>query len=294
MADPRVTSARFSITIDGQAACVPTLVTGGDAYADVVEVDIGAEGLVDKRVGGVHYRDIDVTCAMDVAPVMQEWISSTLTRRYVPKSGSVGILDANNAERLSLAFENALLNEVAFPALDGAAKDAALLHLRITPERVRRTPGSGVVAPPPRSQGTLVSSFRLEIAGLVTNRVSRIEPFSVRVDMQEDPLGERREPVRTPGKLSVSDLVVTLSEIDVDPWARWHEDFVINGKNDASQERTGTLRLLGADLKTAMVELTLQGLGIYSLTSLPVTRTGGPATVQAAMYCQRVSIGFGK
>jgi hypothetical protein len=290
--DPRLTSARFAITIDGQVAAQPKQVTGGDAFADVAEQVIGAGGTVRKHLSGLRYRDIEVTCGPDMGPVLRDWISDTVTGRDARKSGSVGILDANGAEQVRLDFENALLTEVALPALDGGMKDPALLHLRISPERVRRGPGDGTFsAPATKTKTWLVSSFRLDIPGLETRRVSRVEPLTVRVEAEPDTIGQQRVIEKVPGRLVVPNLVVTLSQLDVDTWAKWHEDFVINGRNDASQERTGILRLMGADLKTVFVELTLRGLGIFSLRPMPATPEAMP-TVQASMYCQQLAMAF--
>jgi hypothetical protein len=286
----RTSGARFSITIDGLTAASPKAVTGGDAVGDVVEEIVGPDGVARKHIAAVRYTDFEVTCGPDMARPMKDWIEATLARNYVRKSGSVGLHDLNGAERVRLDFTDALLTEVGFPALDGASKDGALLHLKLSPDHVRRLQGSGIEAALARTRAWGVANFRLDIPGLETRRVTRVEPFVVKLALEEQSIGELRDPARGAAKLLVPDLVVTLSEIDAASWFAWHEDFVVNGNCGPDRERSGTLQLLSTDLKTVVAELSFNGLGIYSLTTSSATTPEASPTVRAAMYCESVAV----
>src|SRR5262249_35858646 len=93
--------------------------------------------------------------------------------------------------------------------------------------------------------------------GLDCSRVSRIEPFSVRLRGA----GGKRAAAR----LEFPDLKVTLSEATSKAWADWHEDFVVKGNNGAGKTKTGVLTLLSADHKGELARVRLSGVGIYRL-----------------------------
>ena len=48
-------------------------------------------------------------------------------------------------------------------------------------------------------------------------------------------------------------------------WLAWHKEFVIEGKNDDAQEKTGTLKFLSPNRKTALLTITFHHLGIIAV-----------------------------
>jgi hypothetical protein len=288
----RTSGARFSLTIDGVAAASPKLVTGGDAVGDVVEEKVGPDGIALKHIAGVRYTDIEVTCGPDMAAPLKDWIQATLARSYLRKGGSVGLLDLDGAERTRLDFVDALLTEIGFPGLDAASKDAALLHLKLSPEWVRRLPGSGPEVGLMKPKTWTVGGFRVDITNLETKRVARVEPFVVRLALEDQAVGEVRDFAKAVARIEVPDLVVTLPESDAATWRDWHEDFVVKGNCTQDRERTGTLQLLSIDLKTPVLQLSFDGLGIYSLTTNSAATPEALPTVRASMYCEGVGVTF--
>ena len=74
---------------------------------------------------------------------------------------------------------------------------------------------------------------------------------------------------------------------------KWHESFVIDGKNSTDQERTGRLQYLSQDLKTVLLTVNFTGLGIFKLTPEKVEAgSENIRRVRAEMYCENIQLEF--
>jgi hypothetical protein len=196
-------------------------------------------------------------------------------------------------ERRRVAFSNALLTEVAFPALDAASKDAAQISAKLTPEFTQRSSASGA-----KLGGSLTkvtqkqwrrSNFRLTIDGLDCTRVSRIEPLIVRQPLVDSPVGEARTYGPEPSALDIGDLVVTLAESHAQDWYAWHDNFLLKGNNSPPFEKTGKLQFLASNLKDVLFELAFKGLGIHGLTTEGQQQADGIPRLRASMYCEELA-----
>ena len=108
---------------------------------------------------------------------------------------------------------------------------------------------------------------------------------SLRITRNLVPAQSEGKAFSIPGKVDVSDLVVTLPESGADTWSSWHQSFVIEGKGDEMQ---GTIELLDPSLKATLFAVQLAGLGIFSLENVPSQAGQKAAEVVARMYCEEV------
>jgi hypothetical protein len=94
------------------------------------------------------------------------------------------------------------------------------------------------------------------------------------------------------GAVDVPDMRVTFAEASIATWAAWHQEFVVDGKNDAAHEKAGTLTLLAANGKDQLGAVTFSGLGIYRLSpaSGDDKTAAQVARVVADLYCQRMQL----
>jgi hypothetical protein len=94
-----------------------------------------------------------------------------------------------------------------------------------------------------------------------------------------------------PGPLSFPNLTVTLHESSAGDWQRWFEDFVVQGHNDDTMEKTGTLTLVGQPWEqspeTGLARIGLFNVGIFHLKGPNETPTSPPHVV-ASLYCERM------
>jgi hypothetical protein len=151
-----------------------------------------------------------------------------------------------------------------------------------------------------RARPMLASNFRLSIDGLDTSRVNKVDAFVLkqvaaslsnvdRRDLEQQlkkkaESGERRELAPGATVSDVSDLVFSVLTTSVGSLEKWFDSFVVQGKNAASEERTGKLELLGPDMQTVLLTVTLRGLGIYRLAP------SGETSVEARLYVESATI----
>src|SRR5262249_23195024 len=149
-----------------------------------------------------------------------DWVTATWDSKFVRRSGAVLSLDRSNTEQARFEFQEALLAEIAFPALDAASKEAGLLTLTLRPQKTNEVPrvkgGKKQATGDGKGKGWVVANFRLDISGLDCTQVNRIEPFAVRV------------PAPAKGKrIEFPNLTVTLAEATARSWTAWHENVAI-------------------------------------------------------------------
>jgi hypothetical protein len=86
-------------------------------------------------------------------------------------------------------------------------------------------------------------------------------------------------------------LAFTIEEAGADLLFAWHQDFVINGNNQATAEKNGTLQFLapnGSDVFT----LTFHNLGIFKLARERTANAQAPRRLRAEMYCDGIDFQY--
>jgi len=291
---------RFAVEIDGVNAGFVRSVEGGNASSDVITEKLGPDGIRHKHIAGVKYEDVAITCGVGMSKALYSWVAATLTgTTHLRKDGAIIGSDYTLSEVSRLNFYHALMSEVAFPALDSGAKDAAYLAVRMSPEYVRRVSGSrgkiGSGSGPAKGQARkqwLRNGFRLDIPGLVTSAVTKIDAITVRQVVEQQPIGELRDYEKQPAYLDVSDLAVELAESHAESFYDWIEDFVVKGNSGANAEKNGTLQYLAPNGDVHFT-LNFHNLGIFTVKPLRFeSGSEDVRRVRAEMYCEAISFNF--
>jgi hypothetical protein len=231
---------RNILHIDGAVCGFVKSAESGGGVADIIE-EPPLGGLVKKRVGQPRWEDLELQVDLQLTDKVYNWIAASW--RGDPQARNVLIttvdFELNVIRRRE--FHRTLLTETTVPALDGASKDAGVLTLKLAPEAARTLPGGGTVpAPQPAVvRRWLLSNFRLELPGLDCTRVTKMDSFTVKQTFTS-----ANGDVREPGPLSFPNLTVTLSEQSAQTWQSWFNNFVLEGNNADSEEKTGRLTLL--------------------------------------------------
>jgi phage tail-like protein len=282
-----LSGSRYALELDGTNVGYVRSVGGGAAISDVVNEKVGPDGIVKKHLARVQYEDIRLEMGLDMDPAVYDWIARTWKRQQSRKPGAVVGLDSNGKTLSRMEFTNALLTEVALPAMDASAKAPGLMSLKITPERIRFSQGgSATIAFSPRQKTWLPANFRLTIDGLDCTRVNKIEAFAVTQKTPGQTVGESRRLDRTPVQLQIPDLRVTLAASHSSDWVNWHNDFVIKGSNGQDRLKKGTLTYLTPDLKDELGHVDITGIGIWRLA--PETATSSSQQISrviADLFC---------
>jgi hypothetical protein len=248
------------LSLDGQGVGFVKSSEGGAITADVIQEPLGASQFIKKQLGQTRYEDIVLGLGLEMGPRLSGWIADTWSMKQPRKDGSLTFCDYKLTATSQLEFFGGLITETTIPACDAAAKDAGFLRLKVTPESLRLSKSSmsarGAVVES-RQKSWLPSNFKLTIDDLDCSKVSRIEPFSVKQTILFEEIGESREIVKAPAQVEFPNLRITLSEAGSQTWFDWHEDFVVKGNNEDSQERDGRLSFVSPNMKDELAAVKL-------------------------------------
>lgn len=281
------------LSFEGARGIIPIRsVSGGFVQGKVVE-QLLADGSTQKRIGGII--TIPLTFESGLSGTLLPWVADSLQQPgVIARNARVSLLDAEYRERSARVLENAIVSRVSFPALDASAKSAAYVTLELRPRSVSYRDGSGsaLTSISRTSSSMMAANFRLEIDGLPTGSVRRIEPLTWTLpDPGASAIGDSREYETAPSPASIGSLKLHADMSDIEPWHDWYESSVIKGNTSETSERNGRLSLLSADLSRSLLDVELGGLGIFSLQQTPAEAnadTLNEFTVE--LYVQRIAI----
>ena len=88
---------------------------------------------------------------------------------------------------------------------------------------------------------------------------------------------------------------MTLAETTAATWDSWFEDFVVEGKNDDSKEKSGAIVFLSPNLKDEVLRVKLFNVGIFALRR-PARQAHDESIrrVVADLYVERMELDLGK
>ncbi len=252
--------------IDGKAVPAHSP-SGGFVKADVSTMFSGAGGPPKRQISSFGYTNLQFKLGLQVGNPILSWVNAALKGSPVTKSGTLIELGDQNRAKSYLDFTNAAIADFVVPGFDGSSNTTNMFALEasITKSAVRAGDNAPIQLPP-SPKPFLASNFRLNIDGLPTARVRSIAPVSFR---------------RSTGGIAPTDLVVTFSSTDVDPWRAWVDDFIVKGNNGQGKEKQGAIEAMAPNLSDVLATLTMRQIGILELR--PVDDTS-PRSYRAAMY----------
>lgn len=274
------TGDRFILTLDGIVCGLVISAEGGNISAPVVRQP--AAPFVRKRLGTPAPEPIELLLDLSLQKIVYDWISESWRGPALTKSGSLITLDANLQAIAELQFDNAVISATTIPAMDASSQNecALAVQLRAATTNLRNASGPVAGLSPKQKKAWLSSNFRLEIDGLDTARVSKVNTLTITC------AGGNATTVEFP------DVHVVFAEQSSKTWADWHEMFVVQGKNDETQEKKGSLIFMAPDRQSSLGTVAFHGLGIYRLRHEPV-RPGEAVRIirtVAELYCQRMEL----
>jgi len=278
----------FALELDGIDAGLLKEVAGGDAYADVVVEPPGRSFYAKKHVTTIKWTPLKLSVGIGASRALEQWIAATLTGNHVRKNGTVTETGGTAATRAARSFADAVISEVTVPACDGASKDPSYLTVALDGGRVTIAKAAGKPGAVARPKPWVASNFKLEIDGLDTTKVSRVEAFTIKQQILDWPSGSRVRG-KEPTSVEFPNLTVTFAASSAKTWGDWFDDFVLKGNSGDAGEKNGTLRFLAANLKDELGQVRFYNLGIFKLAATP-----SPGTLKrmtAELYCERIELG---
>jgi hypothetical protein len=285
--------ATSALVLEGKSCGLLRSVSGGEICGDVAFEHTGVGNLMKKHLTTVRYEEFSLEIGFTMEALVYEWIASTWKGSFAKHGGS--ILDCNEKLEVQIEreFTDALLTEFTIPRLDAKSKEAAWLRLKFSPELVRLRKGSGKAsgADPRNPEKIFVPSrFKLEIEGIDCEKVRAIDSFTVKQKIVHDDVGERAESARLPGAIQFPDLKVYFSEVMNDSWAKWFDDFVIQGKSGSEKEKSGKLTLLSAN-NQPLASIAFSNLAPFEMGV--ETDDDGQRRGTAKVYCDAMEFKIG-
>lgn len=278
-ADRSYSAGKFMMRLEGVDVGFLASLEGGEAIGEVID-EAPAGGRVGKHLGKIAYAPIVVEVGASMDRLFYDWVTSMLDGTHKAKNGAILLLDYDSKERARLEWKSAVITEVVFPGADSSAKQPARMRVTIQPEATTNVAGSGVKYQSKyagKQKGFLESGFSFAVSGLelACKKVSKVTPLVVR---QTD-------------VLDVADIVFWLPESEAEPFAVWFGDFVLNGNNDPTRERSATLTFLDPSLKNEMMRIEYAGVGIFRMSHERQEASAEVvARVKIEMYCESVRL----
>ncbi len=221
---------------------------GGRVFADVLRDALPNEQVVDKHLGARHVADFVVEFAGLTSSGLFEWIASSWAATPPTRDGALLVCASNYTVVLEQAFDGAIIAETVVPAFDAANKSPAAVTVRfVSPSSIGvANPGGSLAIPLGKGNVKLwlASNFKLEIDDIDCTKVSRIDGFTVRREVEASTGSAGTTLIA--GPIDFPNLRVYFSAASAATWTGWYQDFVIDGNDSPADERTGTIRLLAA------------------------------------------------
>ena len=205
---------------------------------------------------------------MGMSAGFYDWIRASFDKGHVTKTGEFIACDFDYKAMSRREFKDALITEATFPALDGSSKEPAYMTVKLDPEQIRYKPGGGAHVSGRAGAATkkwMCSNFRVEIGDLPCTRLAKLDAFTWRQSIIKDESNAFDRRSESPTSVELSNLRLTLSMADWEPWQQWHKSFVIDGMCTDSDEVTGSITWLGPNQIEELASIDLLHVGIMSL-----------------------------
>ncbi len=273
-----------SVSINGVDCPEVQSWSGGDISGTVVETAL-VNAVTKKHVGQVGYEPILVKATPPLSTALSACLADLCVGRSTPVTLVLSGLDPK-----PLQATNAHLIEAQFAALDGSSKEGYEIIFVFRADAVR--PQASATTPTvktAKSTRALSSNFSFTLGNLDTNRVTNIESFTLTRATVADSMDVMRLPSTQTGPTKFSNLAVVTSDASADSWTAWRDDFLVNGNNADEKELSGSLTLLGFDLKTPLLSLQFSHVGIIRFAHSPSANELSPRST-ATLYCEQVTL----
>jgi hypothetical protein len=273
----------FALRLNNKSVTFLEKMEGGVISASVERAHGGRQYYLKKHIGKPIVEEVSIQVGGTMSQALFEWVAASWTGRAPKRDGAILACDNYLNIVSEHTFSEAIIHTTVFPALDASSKEPAYLSIHFLPENLQTKKGAGKLTLEDLGKQVLwrTSNFRLQIDGLETAYIRRIDPFVI--DTAPGP--ERK-------KIDFPDLKVYIAP-PAQGWIDWHKDFVIDGNNDEKHEKNGKLSFLAPDLETELARVDLHNLGIFRLS----TESGAgdlSGLIVAELYCEWMAFHLGR
>lgn len=290
----------FGLNVNGKHCGIVASHEGGNCKAEVITIANSGQYWDRKQLGSISYEPLKAQLGGVMAGPAFDLIEQMLANNHQYFQSSINAYDFNMKTKAIKESTDCLMTEVQFPACDGAAKDAAYISITWMPQMVKILKGDDSTLPADWSatQKTLrAENYALTIDKVgkeACKRTRKIEPIKISTKADTDKIGEARiqELILTNG-VDYGNLEFTISEVNMEKFAEWHQAFVIDGHCSEADETTAELVYKTQSLDKDLIQLTFENVGIFNLApSKYENHASGVREAKVSCYCERIKVKF--
>jgi hypothetical protein len=294
------TAGKFGLELNTGLVGLVSEVAGGGIHADVID-ETATSTFVPKHLGLPRFEEFAVKIGLGMSAEVYDWIRDAWNATLRLKNGAIVTADFNFNVKARREFDSGFITSVRMPELDAASKDTASMTVKFVGVRYQDVMGSGTLkASTSLAPKWIAGDFRLDLAGVDTTKVAKVESFTVdqgitdlskEVSPNEVVIGDIT-PAFTLGYAPIDfpNVVVTFARSTAATWRAWHVDMVVNGN---PSEKKGTLSYLDP-LGKELFHIDLHNVGIFDLVDLPSAAGETTLRTQARLYVERMTVDFGR
>lgn len=291
-------SGHFFFNLDGVKCGFVKKMGGGAISAEVVKEAVGGQYIVHKHIAQPKYEDISLDIGFSMSKAVYDWIAASWAMNYQRKNGSLVACDYKLDAQSEREFFNALVTETTLPACDGGSKDPTYMSLKFAPEYTRFKKGSGKAVAELKADNQKVwlpSNFKLEIDGLDTSKVNKVDSLKIDQKVQTDDIGGTRDAMKEAAIVNFPDIKITFAESTAQSWIDWFDDFVIKGNCTQDKEKNGRLVFLSPNLQDELLSVNFYNLGIfkYNVDDSEANKESIKRNT-VELYCERMELKYDK
>ncbi|ACY17163.1 phage tail protein [Haliangium ochraceum] len=264
------TAGHFLFHLDGDSETTwLKSVDGGGVKGSVMEEPLSLATTPLKHLATVEIEPLSLEIGMSASSPIFRWIQDSWNSKFSRRNGSIIHADFNLDALIEQSFQDALVSEVTFPALDGSDKSPAYINMKLQPERMELKSGDKRKIKGVDSQKQKLwtpSSFRLEIEGIDCKHVNKIDSFTVKQKIKQLYIGSSRYPELEPTGVEFPKLSLSIGAAHARDFMAWHEAFVVKGDKDPKHQKTGALEFLDPATAKTIFSIQLNNIGINALS----------------------------
>ena len=287
------TAGKFLLELDGTPTGYLQSFEGGNMVAELATHKMGPSNYEKKNVTTTKWGNVKFKTGAGMSKGVYEWMQAAFEMGVLYKSGAVTVADFNYKAQRRMDLMNMLMTKVTMPSFDASSKESAYFDIECAVEQVRWMKESGADVRGnigAKQKSWQVSNYRLELGGLPCSRVSKIEGLSWECKTTQDQVGEQREYSIHPTSTTVSDFTLSISMADLEPWAAKAKSWFVDGQCLESDEMSGSIQMLGPDMKTVLGEIQLMNVGFKEFEANPKleAQTESVARFKVKCYAEQV------
>jgi hypothetical protein len=261
--------SKFAVTIGSHSAGYVKSFTQGQFKGSLNETSTSTEHWMKKNIASWEFTPSTMEVGFGVGKGLSDWMQSAMDSNAVPMDGSIVVADFNGKAIREVQFFRAYITKIGIPALSASDKTNIFITIGFQWTECKYMKASGDIAKGivgPATKSITGNNFSLKLGSFDCKRVASISPIEWSCTVKPDPHGEAQYPELACTTMKQPDLKFKINALDGQQFEDWAKAWFMDGKREEKDELTGSLELLGPNMKDVQATFTMQNVGLQELT----------------------------